>query len=368
VYPFASPQTFARDAWYVVAFASEVGRETLLARTALNEPVVLYRRDGGEAVALEDRCIHRRMPLSLGRRRGDAIRCGYHGATFNYDGSCLGVPSNDVTPAGFRVRAFPLVERGPFLWLWPGVPERADPALVPDGGQCGFDDPAQQSEIGTLLHLKARYQLLNENLLDLSHLTDLHDGTIGTQNVAGAPIAVEGTGVSVRVTRRIEGDVVTPFFQNAFGSKLTHATRTQIADWYAPSLHVTRFAMESPDGAQRYAHNVIHAVTPETDRTTHYFWAFTRTYRRGDDDATELIRGTISRIFDQDRAALEAIETAIVREGERGVELSLRQDAGALRARRIVAGMIDRERPQYPAELTADHASVQQQSPVEVLS
>jgi vanillate O-demethylase monooxygenase subunit len=219
-----------------------------------------------------------------------------------------------------------------------------------------------------LLHLKARYQLLNENLLDLSHLTDLHDGTIGTQNVAGAPIAVEGTGVSVRVTRRIEGDVVTPFFQNAFGSKLTHATRTQIADWYAPSLHVTRFAMESPDGAQRYAHNVIHAVTPETDRTTHYFWAFTRTYRRGDDDATELIRGTISRIFDQDRAALEAIETAIVREGERGVELSLRQDAGALRARRIVAGMIDRERPQYPAELTADHAGVQQQSPVEVLS
>jgi phenylpropionate dioxygenase-like ring-hydroxylating dioxygenase large terminal subunit len=368
VYPFDSPQSFARDAWYVVAFANEVGRESLLARTALNEPVVLYRRETGEAIALEDRCIHRRMPLSLGRLRGDAIRCGYHGATFNYDGSCLAVPSNDSTPARFRVRAFPLVERGPFLWLWPGDPVRADPASIPEHGQCGFDDPAQQAEVGTRLHLDARYQLLNENLLDLSHLTDLHDGTIGTQNVAGAPIDVESTSHSVRVTRRIEGDVVTPFFQRAFGSELTRATRTQIADWYAPSLHVTRLTMESADGTERHAHNVVHAVTPETDRTTHYFWAFTRTYRRGDDEATEFIRGTISRVFGQDRAALEAIEATIVREREGGIELSLRQDAGALRARRIVAGLIDRERSRVSSERAAAEIFRKHSSSMESLS
>ena len=59
-------------------------------------------------------------------------------------------------------RAAPLVERGPFLWLWPGEPDRADLASIPDHGQCGFDDPAQQAEAGTLLHLDTRYQLLNE--------------------------------------------------------------------------------------------------------------------------------------------------------------------------------------------------------------
>ncbi|WBB52951.1 Rieske 2Fe-2S domain-containing protein [Verrucosispora sp. WMMD573] len=73
---------FARNQWYVTAYRNEVGRD-LLARTVLGEPLVLYRTESGEAVALADRCVHRRYPLSESRLDGDTIVCGYHGFTYD---------------------------------------------------------------------------------------------------------------------------------------------------------------------------------------------------------------------------------------------------------------------------------------------
>ncbi|MDG4765831.1 Rieske 2Fe-2S domain-containing protein [Solwaraspora sp. WMMD406] len=63
---------FARNQWYVAAYNDEVGRH-LLARTVLGEPLVLYRTEAGTAVALADRCVHRRFPLSQSRLDGDRI-------------------------------------------------------------------------------------------------------------------------------------------------------------------------------------------------------------------------------------------------------------------------------------------------------
>ncbi|MFM1816732.1 MAG: hypothetical protein RLZ98_3427, partial [Pseudomonadota bacterium] len=57
---------FARNAWYVGATAEELD-VGMVARTMLNEPVVLFRDAGGKAAALEDRCCHRNAPLSIGR-------------------------------------------------------------------------------------------------------------------------------------------------------------------------------------------------------------------------------------------------------------------------------------------------------------
>jgi phenylpropionate dioxygenase-like ring-hydroxylating dioxygenase large terminal subunit len=69
-----------RHQWYVAAYGSEIGDE-LFARTICNEPLVLYRTSSGEVVALADRCVHRRFPLSQSTRVGDSIVCGYHGFT-----------------------------------------------------------------------------------------------------------------------------------------------------------------------------------------------------------------------------------------------------------------------------------------------
>ena len=90
---------FLRNCWYAAAWNHEVGPEPM-ARTFLDEPVVLYRTGDGTSVALEDRCCHRSLPLSLGRVMGDNLQCGYHGLTYAPDGACVEVPGQSLVPPG----------------------------------------------------------------------------------------------------------------------------------------------------------------------------------------------------------------------------------------------------------------------------
>ena len=106
----------------------------------MNEPVVFYRTEDGTPVALEDRCPHRRLPLSMGKLVGDdVLQCHYHGLRFDRTGACVRVPGQDMIPATARVKTYPVVERYKWLWIWMGDPALADPAKIPD--YHWFDDP-----------------------------------------------------------------------------------------------------------------------------------------------------------------------------------------------------------------------------------
>jgi nitrite reductase/ring-hydroxylating ferredoxin subunit/ferredoxin len=120
-----------REFWYAAAVAGDVGRKPL-ARIVCGTPVVLYRTESGQPVALHDLCSHRRAPLSLGRTVGDSIECPYHGLVFNPAGHCTFIPSQDTIPAQAHIRAFPVQDRHGFLWIWMGAPENADTAKIPD--------------------------------------------------------------------------------------------------------------------------------------------------------------------------------------------------------------------------------------------
>ena len=74
------------------------------------------------------------MPLSLGRLEGDTLRCGYHGLRFDARGRCVEIPGQTQIPPDAAIRAYPLVERFNWVWIWMGDPKRADPALIPIGG------------------------------------------------------------------------------------------------------------------------------------------------------------------------------------------------------------------------------------------
>ena len=87
--------TFPLNAWYAVAWDTEVKR-ALLPRTVGNKKLVFYRTAAGQAVALEDACWHRLAPLSLGRLRGDDVVCGYHGLAYNARGRCVFMPSQET--------------------------------------------------------------------------------------------------------------------------------------------------------------------------------------------------------------------------------------------------------------------------------
>src|SRR5277367_3309708 len=121
---------FLRDHWYAAGFPDEVSR-SLLDRKFIGEDVLLYRREDGSPVALDNRCAHRRLPLSLGRLVGDTVECGYHGLCYDANGVCIKIPGQTTVP-DVRLRTYPLVERHNYLWIWMGDPARADLDLIPD--------------------------------------------------------------------------------------------------------------------------------------------------------------------------------------------------------------------------------------------
>ena len=123
--------TYLRNAWYAAAWEDEVGR-ALFTRRILDEPILMYRKENGEAVALRDVCPHRFAPLNKGKLVGDRVQCGYHGLEFDGTGACVHNPhGNGRIPGTAKVAAYPAVERDGMIWIWMGEAELADPASSP---------------------------------------------------------------------------------------------------------------------------------------------------------------------------------------------------------------------------------------------
>jgi phenylpropionate dioxygenase-like ring-hydroxylating dioxygenase large terminal subunit len=336
--------TFARDQWYVAAYGSEVRRE-LLARTVLGEPLVLYRTESGEAVALADRCVHRRYPLSESRLVGDTIVCGYHGFTYDAAGSCVFVPGQQRIPRTARVAAYPLVEQDSFVWVWMGDREAADPTAIPRAPWLA--DP-RYAVVRGMEPLEARYGLLVDNLMDLSHETYLHGGYIGTPEVANTPITteVDEDGRVIYVSRHMDDAECPPFYAKSTGIQ-GRITRWQDIEYHPPCLYLlhSRIAPQGvypgPDGDDRAAFHaeIVYAITPSTEHTTYDFWAVARDFAVDDESVTDYLRTSNHTVVMQDVGALNLLEKIIAAEPDKYQELSINIDTGGLAARRILARM-----------------------------
>jgi vanillate O-demethylase monooxygenase subunit len=330
-----------RNCWQVIAFAKEIGG-TPLPRTVCGEAIVLFRTQSGDAVALADRCPHRFAPLSLGRVVGDQIQCGYHGLCFDRDGACVRVPGQDSVPRA-RARKYPLVERHGFAWIWLGDVERADPDHIPDFHW--MDDPAWAVAEG-YHHFDANYQFVNDNLLDLSHESFVHEETIGNEAVAEAPVAVSLKGDVVRVHREMFDIEAPPFYKRTTGFK-GNIDRWHTTNFTPPGFHVIEngsMPAGAPDRSQALERKVLNLITPETTTSSHYFWGVVRQFRLDDVELTEYIREGIRRTFDQDRAVLEAQQRALGPDPDSvAFPVSIRVDAGPLQGRKLLQTMMARE-------------------------
>lgn len=169
---------FVKNAWYCAGWDHEVtqAKNSLVHRKIAGEDLVLYRKLNGTVVAMEDRCPHRQAPLSLGRKEGDALRCMYHGMRFEADGCCSEIPGQRLIPERACVRVLPVVEKDNWIWVWMGDREKADPALIPFS--VGPSDP-NWNVLTSKMHVKTNYRNEIANLADLSHITWVHENTVG---------------------------------------------------------------------------------------------------------------------------------------------------------------------------------------------
>ena len=350
-----------QNAWYAAAWNHEVGEEPL-ARTLLGEPVVLYRNRAGRAVALEDRCCHRGLPLSRGRVDGDAIECGYHGLTFDDSGRCVRVPGQARIPPGAAVRAWPVLEKYQIVWLWAGTPEEADETLLPDWRV--MEDPAWRVVKGDPpFHVAGHYELFNDNLLDLSHLAYVHVRNIGTEAVPDFPITTSRGDRTVRMIRWIMDSPPAPLYAR-FGGFDRNIDRWQYAEAQVPSCNTVWVGcLPAGCGAKPGDHPAdigrgpggrdgsgfeffnLNAITPETDRTSWYFYAHSRNFSLDDREVDEMFRIELRGAFQDDVDIISAQQANMERHAHKPRDwLDINVDGPGLTLRRMIGDAVARER------------------------
>jgi phenylpropionate dioxygenase-like ring-hydroxylating dioxygenase large terminal subunit len=339
--------TYVRDCWYVVGWSHEIPRELSTARV-MDEDIVLYRTESGTPVALEDQCPHKRLPLSMGKLKGDAVQCGYHGMTFGANGRCVRIPGQDNLPDSARVRTYPLHEANGIVWIWMGDPARADTSTV-------FDLPEIHQEgwaphFGDGLYIAANYVHLADNLCDPSHVAYVHPTTLGNPESEDVPVEVERSGRTVITSRWIRDAPPIGFFK-AFGDFKGHVDRWHYYYFHAPSTAVIDFG--STDAALNASEDerhlgvrlfAIHFLTPVSQTETIDHWMHVRNI--GIDDATmgDRMNEQFRIAFDEDKVILEAIQKREEKPlGRRPVRLAI--DKGPNFLKKIIAEMADEERP-----------------------
>lgn len=345
---FTMNQSFPMNAWYAAAWDVELKQE-LLARTICNKALVLYRKQNGDPVALEDACWHRLLPLSKGSLRGDTVVCGYHGLEYNSAGRCSYMPSQETINPSACVRSYPVIQKYRFVWVWMGDPALADPNKIPD--MHWANDPEWAGD-GQMIPVKCNYRLVVDNLMDLTHETFVHSESIGDRNVAEAPFDVHHDEYTATVTRWMKGIHPPPFWKGQLNKVIEHngpVDRWQIIRFEGPctvtiDVGVAIAGTGAPEGNRSQGVNgyVLNTITPSTAQTCLYFWAFCRNYNLTDQSNTTALRNGVARIFAQDEDILEAQQRAINDNPDREF-YNLNIDAGAMWARRITDAMVEKE-------------------------
>ncbi|MCZ6764924.1 MAG: aromatic ring-hydroxylating dioxygenase subunit alpha [Alphaproteobacteria bacterium] len=338
-------EPFVRNAWYLAAWPKEL-EAGIVARTIMNQPLVLFRGTDGKAAALEDRCCHRGAPLSHGELVDHGLQCGYHGLVYDGTGTCIEVPGGEDVPAGASVRSYPVVERQQCIWIWMGDPIRADEAKIVEY-PC-HDQPQMWPHKKSMFQIKANYMMMIDNLMDLTHLAFVHRKTVGgnAQAHAAAELIVEPTETGCRYERWMMDSPTPPTYIKAVGFE-GNIDRWHRFEYVGPStviqrngaIDVGKGARESQDQPGFHL-QILHHATPETETSFHYFWSAANGYRQDEPEATEQLYNEIYPTFLEDKAIMEAQQERLNLDPTRPL-ISIRADKALFYARKALHKMIE---------------------------
>jgi len=330
---------YVRNCWYMAAWQEEVPEGGMLSRVLLDKKWLIHRLESGDYAMLEDRCPHRFVPLSMGRKQGDVIHCAYHGLGFGPNGACVHNPFPEDPPAHVKAATMPVVARYRGLWFWPGDPYLADPALIPDFAFLDKEEPAMQRGHMTM---QGNYELVTDNLMDLSHAEFLHVETFGTN---GSLFESGAQTVEVMEDGAIwnKWDMTgarAPDWAKGFLPEGARVDQKLHMRWHAPASMA--LAIEMAQAGTDFSQPLVppmlnpHIITPETQSSSHYFY---------DHEPNEDARALAMKVFaEEDEPIIEAAQEAL---GDQDFwdarPAILNTDAAAIRCRRALMQMRKRE-------------------------
>lgn len=323
-----------RNQWYAAAFANEIETKPL-ARTICGAPLVFFRTASGKVGALDDQCPHRYAPLSGGKCAGETIRCGYHGIEFGTDGACAVIPHQPNIPPRMRVRAYPLVERWGFAWIWMGDPAAANPDSIPDYWWFAADG---WTSFSRRYLVEANWELCADNLLDLSHTPFIHSKTVGMAEMATIPVRTWVEGDAVFQQRAMHQVTPSPFVAE-WGDFKGKIDRVATLSWLPASNASVEMAYE--DSANKIVLRLTQMVAPESDRTTHIFFAWSRNFLLRPENEPRF-REQSYAVMDEDISFMPLQQQSIERAGHFR-PIPINADATLLEARKIVQRLLREE-------------------------
>ncbi|MDC0074830.1 aromatic ring-hydroxylating dioxygenase subunit alpha, partial [Alphaproteobacteria bacterium] len=291
------------NCWYVGAWHHEIKNEPF-ARTILDEPIVFYRDENKKVTALFDECPHRSAPLSTGKVIGNEIQCGYHGFKFNKYGKCTWVPGQKQIPSKACVRFYPVIEKWKWIWIWMGQAELADEKLIPNFWWNNNSNWAVME--GPYFNFKGNYKLIVDNLLDGSHVSFVHSSTLGTEDVANIPTKTKWDELNVRTERWILDKPPAPMYKK-IGNFVNNVDRWQLIDFVPPSSVVLDTGSCNVGTKKELGFNLVpvNSMTPETENSTHVFWAHNRNFQLNSDNMNNLIKNQMTTAWLEDLIIME---------------------------------------------------------------
>lgn len=344
------PYKYVRDCWYVAGLSHEFKPGALSGQQIAGRPVVIWRTAEGKVVAFDNRCCHKRFPLSEGRLLDNGLlECGYHGLCYNEQGKCVKIPSHPEgpIPEQARIRPFPVIEQDGLVWIWVGNPERASmfrPPRTPE-----IADPGWESIDSGPMHVPANYLLVIENLLDITHFYPLHDGNIGDYANSLLPIELEEGEKDgyrfVKTTRRAANYTQPPYFVDWFHYEIVDREHTHCM--VSPALTRVELRIAPPGklgtGVDR-GYVLFHTHTPVDDGNHVWRWCVNCPVdhmSRGDPtkSAAKRIAEMFPEVVAQDRWALERQQRMVDYPDAGYSEVFLKSDKALRRARQVLAQM-----------------------------
>ncbi|MGE4335186.1 MAG: aromatic ring-hydroxylating dioxygenase subunit alpha, partial [Pigmentiphaga sp.] len=282
-----------------------------------------------------------------GRQDGDCIRSMYHGLKFGADGQCVEAPGLPRIPSKAKVRSYPVVEKNRWIWIWMGDPEKAAIDLIPDTYPLEHPDWAFKPGY---LHYKANYQLITDNLLDFSHLAFVHPTTLGgSADIPYVQPEIKRLENGVHVARWHLDEVPAPFHVHA-GKLSGKVDRWYIYDFLVPGLFLMHSGVQAagtgaPEGKIKDAleFRSCHAITPETDTTSHYFWGVPHNFSIEDRRVTESVYQSAAKAFNEDRVMIEAQQRVLLDSPDASM-MDFGMDAALVQFRKLMSGLIEQER------------------------
>lgn len=339
----STSDAFVRNAWYVASWSDDLGEQPV-ARTFLNEPVALFRDDQGVAHAIGGRCPHRFAALGNGKIVDNQLECPYHGLRFDTAGRCAFNPHEKGVVPKVSVPRYPLVERHRLLWIWMGDADKADEALIPDFGW--LQDPKWEAVKG-YAHAEGHYELYSDNILDLSHANFVHPAlasnawTIGNRRFwqDGDTVWAEYVRLDDYLSEGISAILGTQGKKQDFWCQVR---------WSVPGTLFLDFRA-GPVGTpveQMTALPSLHAFTPETADSTHYWWATARDFAVGDAGFSKAMKASLEMAFENE-------DMPVIRDAHRLMQgadfwdlkpVIMTGDSGGVRARRVIQALLAHEK------------------------